>query len=426
MPVTHKELLIVSTTPGLVEALAGYEGLSVVMAQRPDLAIQLLSAARPPQALYVEDTRGTVDDLWEMVRTAQRSNIPVFVGLQSVALVQQDDFSDAGVQVMTARDATSIAAWLGAGLGARPLASAKGQVLIAVAGAKGGIGKTRVVADLAEGLLRRGLRVLVVDGDLSNSGLIPTFRIPSGFASYVQIRSDGAAAWTTDNVRRHIMVHESSGIHFLLGSEQTADPQDLQLPEWLALMQAVRGLHEYDVVLLDTGPEIKKRPYALIAARDGGIVILPAPPGRKERTGVANALQVFQRHTPDLSDRCYLLMMEPERSVIVGVDDVAPRFGELFPKTRILGTMPRAAKQVSIADEDQDRYISPLDVMPHSPFSRAVHELVEVLCQELGLNPRKPMPKSSLWHRLRGNRPVLTPSGTSAPRQSVEGAAVHL
>lgn len=421
----HKELLIVSTTAGLVEALAGYEGLSVVMAQRPDLAIQLLSAARPPQALYVEDTRGTVNDVWEMVRAAQRSNIPVFVGLQSVALVQQDDFNDAGVQVTTARDTATIAAWLGAGLGARPLASAKGQVLIAVAGAKGGIGKTRVVADLGEGLVRRGLRVLVVDCDISNPALVPTFRIPSGFASYLQIRSDGAAAWTTDNVRRHITVHEPSGIHFLLGSEQTADSLDLQLPEWLALMQAVRGLHEYDVVLLDTGPDLKKRPYAVVAARDGGIVILPAPPNNAARTGVANALQVFQRHTPDLSERCYLLMMEPERDVVVGVDDVAPRFQELFPRTRILGTMPRAARQISIADESQDRYLSPLDVMPHSRYSRAVYELVEVLCHELGLTPRFPMPKSTWWQKLRGNQPVLTPA-TRASRQSVEGAAVHL
>ncbi len=33
------------------------------------------------------------------------------------------------------------------------------------------------------------------------------------------------------------------------------------------MMQAVRALDGYDVVLIDTGPEIKKRPYAIDAAR---------------------------------------------------------------------------------------------------------------------------------------------------------------
>jgi hypothetical protein len=251
--------------------------------------------------------------------------------------------------------------------------------------------------------------VLIVDGDLSNSGIVPTFRIPSGFPSYLYLKNDGLGAFTPANVQRHIYRHDASGIHFLLGSEETANPLDLNLGEWQAMMQAVRALDGYDVVLLDTGPEIKKRPYAIDAARTGGYVVLPTPPGRKERAGVGNALRVFEQHTPDLTDRCLLLYMEPERGVTVSVDRVAPLFAQTWPRARTLGMLPRAPKQVSMADEEGDRYLSPLDIAPHSRFTRAVHRIVEDLCAQTSLKPALPMPKSSLWQCWRGEQVSINP-----------------
>jgi hypothetical protein len=170
------------------------------------------------------------------------------------------------------------------------------------------------------------------------------------------------------------------------------------------MMQAVRALDGYDVILVDTGPEIKKRPYAIDTARSGGYVILPTPPGRKERAGVGNALRVFEQHTPDLTDRCFLLYMEPEKGVTVTVDRVAPLFSQTWPKAHALGILPRAPRQVSMADEEGDRYLSPLDVAPHSKFSRAVHHMVDALCARTGLRAPLPMARSSLWQQLRGEK----------------------
>ena len=400
------ELLIVSTTPGLAEALAGYQGLQVSSLPSLARARSIVASEQPPGAIYVEDTRGTLPELWELVRVAQSRHIPVLLGLQSVGLAHRADFLDAGLPVTELRESGELAEWIGQALGARKLAAAR-QVTIAIAGAKGGIGKTLVVAMLAEGLKRRGLNVLVVDGDLSNSGLVPTFRIPSGFPSYLYLKSEGAGAFTPANVRRQIFAHAASGIHFLLGSEETASPLDFTLGEWQALMQAVRALDGYDVVLVDTGPEIKKRPYAIDVARSGGYVVLPTPPGRKERAGVGNALRVLEQHTPDLTDRSFLLFMEPERGVTVAIERIAPLFARSWPRARTLGTLPRAPRQVSIADEEGDRYLSPLDVAPHSAFTRAVHQLVDALCHQTGLTPPLPMPRSSLWQRLRGERAAL-------------------
>jgi len=274
------ELLLISSTPGLDVALNGYEGVRVVTGPTLNFAIRMIASDHPPDAVYVDDTRGTVEELWSLIRACEMARKPVYIGLIGAGLAQFADFRDAGITVapeMIVRNSDSLIRWLGQQLGLRKRASAQGQALLAVVGAKGGIGKTLVVALLAEALHRRGLRVLVVDGDLSNSGLVPTFRIPSGFSSYLMARADGPGAWTPDNIRRYIYRHQRSGLSFLLGSEETADAQDLVLPEWQALMQAVRSLEEFDVVLVDTGPEIKKRPYGLLVAHDGGRVILPVP-----------------------------------------------------------------------------------------------------------------------------------------------------
>lgn len=414
------ELLIVSTTSGLQEALVGYEGLTVLSSPGLGRIKSLVVSEQPPQAIYLEDTRGTLDEVWEVIRLAQSRRVTVLLGLQSVGVVHRSDFTDAGIPIITdTRTAGDLAAWIGQQLGARKRAAATGQVTIAVGGAKGGIGKSLVVAMIAEGCARRGLRVLVVDGDLSNSGIVPTFRIPSGYPSFLYLKPEGLSAFTPENVKRYIYQHPS-GIHFLLGSEETASTLDFVLPDWQALMQAVRSIEGYDLVLIDTGPEMKKRPYALDAARNGGWVVLPAPPGRKERTGVGYALSHFAHHMPDLTDRCLVLYMEPERGVTVNIPQVAPLFAKQFPRARTLGALPRAPQQVSLADEQTDRYLSPLDVAPHSKFSRAVYQMVDTLCATVGLNPPKPMPKSTFMQRLRGEKAAVLPGAVSAPAGVLE------
>lgn len=411
------ELLLVTNTPGLVEALGGYNGLLPFPAPNLARVRSLVAGDQPPPVVYLEDTRGTIADLWETIHVAQAHGVRVLIGLQNIGVVHAGDFTDAGLAITTARDADVLAAWIAQQLGvARRLAAR--QVTIAVAGAKGGIGKSLVVASLAEGMRRRGLRVLVVDGDLSNSGLVPEFRIPAGFGSFLTLRQEGRghSQFTPANVARLIWRHAPSGIDFLLGADEAALAADFTLPDWRALMQAVGSLSEvlerdYDVVLIDTGPDMKKRPYALEAARNGGWVVLPAPPGRKERAGVGIALQQFAAHQPDLTDRCLLILMEPERGVTIGLRQVAPLFNEHWPKARIIGTLPRDPHLVSLANEEADRYVSPLDVGKFRPFSLAVHAIVDEMCRVIGLPLPQPKPTVSLFRRWFPGKPALQVEG---------------
>ena len=55
------------------------------------------------------------------------------------------------------------------------------------------------------------------------------------------------------------------------------------------------------------------------------------------------ALRVLQAHEPDLTDRCYLLLMAPETGVDVSVEKVSEQFLAAYPRVRILGRLPRAA-----------------------------------------------------------------------------------
>jgi hypothetical protein len=103
------ELLLVSNTPSLAEALHGYAGLQV--SSLPSLARvkSIVGSEQPPQAIYIEDTRGTLSELWDVIRAAQARHVPVLLGLQSVGLVHLADFVDTGLPVSDARDAATLA-----------------------------------------------------------------------------------------------------------------------------------------------------------------------------------------------------------------------------------------------------------------------------------------------------------------------------
>ncbi len=404
------EIFVVSGTPGVDSALGVYEGARVATGPSLNFAQRMVMSDQPPQAVYVDDTRGTIEELWGLVRACQVKRTPVLIGLFGPGLAVEADLRDAGIATAPpeAGSGQALAAWIAQQIGLKPRASRNGQTVIAIAGAKGGIGKTLTISLLAEGFARRGLRVLIVDGDLSNSGIVPAFRIPSGFPSYLQAKSDGAGAWTTDNLRRYIYRHKRTQVSFLLGSEQTSDLNgDITWQDWQQLMQAVVGLDEYDTVLVDTGPEFKRRPYALQVLSMGGWAIFPIPPGRKERHGAFNALKFIEAHNTsdvNLLDHCLMLFMEPEQGVPVNARSIMPRFAQQFPACKPVGIMPRSARQVAIADEEGDHYISPLDVAQWSPFSRAIYDLVDGVCQLTGIQSPLAKPTANLLQRIFGSR----------------------
>lgn len=413
------ELVIFSSLGGLTTQIETLRDIALIAPSRLDQVQRLLGGERPPDAIYIDDTRAVaLPDLWRTVATAQEVGVRVLLNLQGPARAALNDAIGAGIPVISEGDPEAVATWIGERLGRERCGSDRQVPIVAVGAAKGGIGKTFATCVLAEGLRRRGLNVLVWDSDISNPGLVPAFRVPSSAPSYLHLIQRGPAYWNPSGIKPFIYSPEhtrlgSSGwgaIDFLIGSYAVARAEnDVRLPDWQGFFHGVGRLDDYHLVLIDTPPDYLRRPYATHVLQSGGTVVLPAPPGARERMGVGHMLDHFSEHAADRMDHCMLLFMEPERGMTVSVKDVAGLFGRRYPQVATLGVLPRAPRLASMADE-HDSYISMLDLGPHSPFTHAVHQVVDTLCTRVGLAPCLPMPRSGTWERLsarlRGDRPA--------------------
>lgn len=423
------ELVIFSTLDGLPAQLDQFRDLAVIAPSRLDQVARLLDGPRPPDALYLDDSRGAaLPELWQAITTARGAGVRVLVNFCGPAAGALNDAQGAGIPAIAERNPAAVAAWIGEQLGLHAGGGQRLAAVVAVGAAKGGIGKTFATCVLAEGLRRRGLRVLVWDGDISNPGLVPAFRIPSSAPSYLHLIQRGPSAWNPTGVRPFIFQPEHTRatatgwgpIDFLIGSHAVARAEnDVRLPDWQGFYSAVAAIDGYDIVVIDTPPDYLRRPYATHVLQSGGTVVLPAPPGARERMGVGHMLEHFRDHVPERLEHCALLFMEPERGVIATVPEVAALFTRRYPQVSCLGTLPRAPRLASLADE-HDGYISMLDIGPHSQFASAAHGIIETLCARLGLLPPLPQPRSSLWARLdarlRGDRALTTLAHTAVAR----------
>jgi cellulose biosynthesis protein BcsQ len=411
------ELVLFSAIENLQPQLETYNDIAILNPSRVDQVLRLIAGERPPEALYLDDSRSLpVTELWRVVTAAQAAQVRVFVNMFASGQPLLGDARSLGLPTLSERDAVNIVAWLAEQLGLASRVASGRLPVLAVGAAKGGIGKTFATCLLAEGMRRRGLNVLVWDSDISNPGLVPAFRVPSSAPSYLHLVQRGPTAWNPSGIQPFLYQPEhtqasSAGwgrIDFLIGSHTVAKAEnDVRLPDWQGLYSGVTQLEGYDLLIIDTPPDYLRRPYATHALLSGGFVVLPCPPGARERMGVAHMLEHFRDHTPDRLDACMLLFMEPEHGVVTRIGDILPLFGARYPEVKALGTLPRAPRLASMADE-HDGYISMLDLGPSTPFAQTAHRIVASLCVQIGVSPRVPMPRLSRWAafkgRLRGER----------------------
>jgi|GEM_PF-550306 cellulose biosynthesis protein BcsQ len=419
------ELIVYSALDGLASRLEGYRDLAIIAPSKLDQARRLIVADRPPHALYVDDTRQTpTPDLWELIRDSHTAGVRVFVNMVGSGQVLLNDARALGVTSTTERDAGAVAAWIGAALGIDVRVASGVIPVVAVGAAKGGIGKTFVTCLLAEGLRRRGLRVLVWDSDISNPGLVPAFRVESSAPSYLHLVQRGPAQWNPTGIApfvyrpAHTAAREGWGeIAFLIGSHTIARAEnDVRLPDWQGLYAGVTQIAGFDLVLIDTPPDYLRRPYATHTLLSGGTVVLPCPPGSRERMGVGHMLDHFREVAPERLNHTALLFMEPERGVVTKVETIIPLFASRYPEARVLGTLPRAPRISSLADE-YPGYISMLDLGAATVFAHVLHRMVDSLIVQLGLTPTQPIPKLGAWAslmgRIRGERISVPAAHTS-------------
>lgn len=117
--------------------------------------------------------------------------------------------------------------------------------VVAVAGGKGGVGKTHLAVNLAVAFGRRGRRVLMIDGDVSlaNSDMLLDVSPHAGLAD---VLSGACAIEDALTVSPH-------GVTLLAGAHGEVAASTLSDTEKLALLGALDGLGEtFDTVVIDT------------------------------------------------------------------------------------------------------------------------------------------------------------------------------
>lgn len=381
-------------------------------------------------ARFIQET-----ELWAIVQQLTPVGLVIgVIGVQSIALRQQ--LASAGVMVLESTEADTIVDLIATAIGAANR-SARSTVVIAIGGAKGGIGKSAVTARLAEGLAMRGAHVLLVDADMSNASMAAEFKAPPSVPPYLRIIEDKTnhAGFTPQALQSCLYrIRQPWGAIDLLVATDRMMPSASDLPlhgshGWQGLLISLRRMHEvgepYDVILIDTGPDIKRRPYPFWVAREGGWVIIPAPPGRHEREGLRTMLELMQQmplpdQGKDISSRAMIVLVEPERGSYVSLDRFAPLIQQQWPHVPIIGSVPRSPGLISYLAE-QPEYVSPLALYPAHAFSRSFHSIVDAVAALTGLRLPNPAPRTSWFDRMRA-RFQRIPASPHTPKPTMSSS----
>ncbi len=138
--------------------------------------------------------------------------------------------------------------------------------MIAIAGGKGGVGKTTVAANLALAIGRLGMRTAVVDADLGAANLHSMFGVlhpKTTLADFLDHRADDL---------NDVLVPVSSSVHMVAGTSRPG-AANINNAQKLRLLRAFSRL-EVDCVLVDVGAGSSFNVVDLIAAADLKLFVL--------------------------------------------------------------------------------------------------------------------------------------------------------
>lgn len=168
--------------------------------------------------------------------------------------------------------------------------------MIAVASGKGGVGKTWLAIALAQSLAARGRKVLLFDGDLGLAnvdiqlGLTPRHDLASVLA--------GRMALADVIIRHRCAELPAAAFDILPGRSGSASLAALDTAALDHLLQSLRRLEGYDIVLLDLGAGIERTTRFMAATADTLLVI-----STDEPTALTDAYAVLKLQAQDLGLR---------------------------------------------------------------------------------------------------------------------------
>jgi flagellar biosynthesis protein FlhG len=257
--------------------------------------------------------------------------------------------------------------------------------VLAVASGKGGVGKTSIVANLGTLLARRGLKVMLLDGDFGLANLDILLNLNPRRNLGHLLRGEAQAS--------EVLVDGGEGLQVIPGASGVGTLADLELAEREALLSAVLPLTAgADLVLVDTSAGIGRNVVGLCeAASEVMLVTNPEPTSLTDGYGL---LKVLLGRRPDVSVRLLVNSVsgaEEARAVFGKLEQVVLRF--LGAKLRYLGHVERDPC-VSRATLRQAPFVT---AYPRCPAAKCLEKIAEEI---LGSPPQPGQDR--FWRRLLG------------------------
>jgi septum site-determining protein MinD len=247
------------------------------------------------------------------------------------------------------------------------------MVIVAVASAKGGVGKTTSVANLGTALALLKKHVLAIDGNLTT----PNLNIHLGMVSDGECIQDVLKKDVP--ITKALRVHES-GLHVIPASISIRKHPDLSM-----LKEKISAIKElYDVVLIDCAAGTGEEVLAALRASDAVLVIC-----NPDMVSVISAIKVI-KIANSFNTRILGIVLNRVAQVR---PEISPDKIEKLCRTKIICNVP--------FDKDVPRSISKMKPIvlykPKSKVSKAFKMLAASLVGEVYM---KPSVWKSFWTRL--------------------------
>ncbi len=158
----------------------------------------------------------------------------------------------------------------------------RNTLVLSVTSGKGGVGKTNIVASLAEAFRSMGQKVLIIDADLGLSNVDIIFGVHPEYHIGHVINGEKSI---TD-----VLLTTSTGIRILPAGSGVTELTNLSQGQKMNLLVELGALEgEFDVVLIDTGAGISPNVLYFNAAADDCMII-----ATKEPTSITDAYAMMK------------------------------------------------------------------------------------------------------------------------------------
>lgn len=271
-------------------------------------------------------------------------------------------------------------------------------LLVTVASASGGSGKTFFATNLAAHLARQGQRVLLVDVDLQFGEVAPVLQMRHPYSVYDGLYGRGGEALPRGTFREQLDVLVC---RHTLGFDVLTAPRDPSLADHVGAADAVcvldAVLPRYDTVIVDTPPSLNE--VVLVALDRSDVVAVMATLDVPSLKNLGVFLKTLERLRPDCGG-LRLILNKVEEDVGITVKQAQDAFDGRF-----VGWIP--------ADRGVSRSINAgAPIVAGSPRSHVAHALVDTirstLASPVGGQPASSTAKHSrrTRHRRSARRPL--------------------